>query len=224
MKIAPRMVLSGIALALLLLAGIVFRLFLFENFIRPAAIVLWVIWQILLSFDQRVLWGLCAFLAAALAVYRLGHIELPRVEQSAQPDPNASLARVRYWQTSILWTTDEIEKPNILKLDLVQMLVSVYAVRQPDTPRLEINRALRLRQIALPEPVYAFLFPADHTDSKQSIGRIMRSLWQAPQKWARRRTGRDIADYYSSIEDVLTLIEAALEITHDDRSFDDHTH
>jgi hypothetical protein len=224
MKLAIRLCLLVLVLGLLLYSGVLFRFYLFEYIVRPVAVVLWVLWQIVLSVDQRVLWGLLIFSAVSYAVQRLVRIPSGSAEQTPRPDSNATLDRVRYWRTSILYTTDEIERPNILKHDLEQMLVAVYASKQPETSRLEIYKALRLLQFPLPEHIYAFLFPAEPSGSKRSIKQILQTFWQTPKRWARRRAGRDVAEYYNSIEDVLTLIESTLEINYGDEQFDTHNH
>jgi hypothetical protein len=217
MKLALRLTVLGLAFALLLFYGVAFPSHLIENFVRPVAIVLWVFWRIVLSIDQRILWSFLIILSVSFAAYRLSRVPAPSAEPYARPESNGVLIRMRFWQTSILLTRDEIERPNVLKNDLEQLLVAAYAVRQPDIPRLEINNALRLRQIPLPEHIYAFLYPAGHARTSRSIWQILRSIREAPERWLRHRTGRDVADYYRSIEDVLTLIETTLEARHDEQ-------
>ena len=224
MKLALRLSLLSLATGLLVLTAILFRPYLAAYFVQPAAVVLWMLWQILLSVDQRVLWGILVFLSTSYAIYPVLRIRSSSVGQSLPAETGPTLDRTSYWRTSILYTTDAIEAPNVLKRDLAQLLVSMYSTRRPETPRLETYQALRQGRIPLPDPVHAFLFPAEPSTEKRSAAQLLQIIWQTPDRWARRWTGQEVAEYHRSIEEVLTLIEAALEIKHDDDQFDSPDH
>ena len=224
MKPAARLSLLALAIGLCLLIAILFLSDLFAYFIRPAAVVLWMLWQILLSIDQHVLWGLLVFSCVSYAVYRILRIPADSARQAPPPHAGSTLDRVRYWRTSIQYTADEIDAPNILKRDLAQLLVSLHAASQPEASRPDIYKALRQGRIALPEHIHAFLFPVEPDTTQRSAGQVLQNIWQTPDRWTRRWTGRDAAVYHRSIEEVLTLIESALEIDHDDERFDSPDH
>ncbi len=71
MKIPMRLALLALILGLCLFLGILFNSFVFDSVIRPIAVLLWVIWQIVQSVDQGIYWGALIFAALAYAARRL---------------------------------------------------------------------------------------------------------------------------------------------------------
>ena len=102
------------------------------------------------------------------------------------------------------------------------MLAAVYASKQLHVTQYEIYSALEQRQIPLPEPVYTFLFPAQSSGAKRSIKQMLRSLRDIPRKRIRRWTGREKAEYYQLLDQVLEFMESVMENEHDDERFDAH--
>ena len=100
----------------------------------------------------------------------------------------------------------------------------MYTSRQPETPHWEVYEALRLRQIPLPENIYAFLFPDKPLGGRPSFRQVLHTIRSAPKKWARRWTDRDVAAYYRSIEEVVNFMESSMEITHDDEHLNTHAY
>jgi hypothetical protein len=228
MKISRRTTLIFLLLALLLFLGILFRSFILEDFVKPVALMFWFMWRVLLSVDQNIYWALLILLAFFYTFLRLNRwtnaIEQAVVERTPPADSNTTLENVNYWRTSILFSKDEVAKSNFLKRDLVRMLVMMYASKQPGTANLEIYDALSLHKIPLPEYIYSFLFPAAPSGTRRTLKQIMQTIWQLPGKWMRRWTGRDVAEYYQSIEEVLIFMESSMEIKHDDEKFTPHHH
>lgn len=213
-----------ILLALCLLIGILFRDFILDNFVTPVAVILLVFWRIVLSVDQKYYWGALILAVGLYAIYRL-QAQQPSVQDQTRPyDSNTSLENVKHWRFWILLTSDEIERPSVLKRDLRKLLVAMYTLEQPETSGFEIHKALNLHQIPLPEHIYTFLFPVDPSGSRRSFGKILQTIRQTPGKWVRRWTGRDMAEYYKSIEDVITILESSLEIKHDEKTLDNRNH
>ena len=175
------------------------------------------------SVDQNVIWGLVLFLAVIFLLLRLGS-EPATFDRTESTAPNTTLENVKYWRTAIMVTHDEITELNVLKRYLGKMLASVHAVKQPGSANLEIYNALKQRSIPLPEPVYAFLFPAAPPAAGRSFRRFLAAIRDFPKKWSRRWSGRDVEEYYATIEEVLAYIESTLEIKHDDAESDSHNH
>ena len=223
MKFSNRLSLLVLLLGLALFLGILFRSYLLDYFVAPVAVVLLVLWRIVLSVHQAIYWGILIFAVVSYVFLRL--LQRPVAhEQVSQPASNVTLDNINYWRTLILYSHSEIEKPNALKHDLGRILARVYASKQPEATQFEIYDALKLRQIPLPEHIYAFVFPAEPSPSGRSFRQILQTLRQAPGKWARRWMGRDVADYDQAIQDVLAFIESSLEMNHDDRPFDTPDH
>jgi hypothetical protein len=225
LKISRRTVLIiTFILGLFLLVGYSFPSFVEDNFITPIALVLWLCWQILQSIDQPVYW-----LVLILAVVFYFLIRLYRwaqgadtFEQTQSRDQNAALEQIRYWRTSIRLTDFKIDRSNILEHNLAKMLAAVYASKQLHVTQYEIYSALEQREMPLPDPVYTFLFPAQSSGAKRSIKQILRSLREIPRQRIHRWTGREKAEYYQLLDQVLKFMESVMENDHDDKRFDAH--
>ncbi len=210
-----RIALIGLILGLLLCLGILFRAFIFENIVQPISLLIWIFQRVVSAVDQNIYWGILLFAGLIFLLLRLGRT--PTVsEQEPPPDTFSALENIRYWRTAIMVTRSEITEVNVLKRYLGKMLATAYAVNAPGRVNLEIYNALKLRQIPLPEPVYAFLFPGALPESGGSFKQFLQNIRQAPQRWVRHWSGRDLEDYYRSIEEVLAYIESTLEMKHGD--------
>ncbi len=214
MKNSRRITLIILLVGLLLCLGIVFRGFLVENIIRPISLLVWILLRVLQSVDQNIYWGALLFAGLIFVLLRLG--KGPAVEErTPPPDTFSALENVRYWRTAITVTRDETTEVNVLKRYLGKMLATAYAVKEPGRANLEIYNALKLRQIPLPERVYAFLFPGSLPASERSFRRVLQAIRRAPQRLVHRWSGRDLQEYDQSIDEVLAFIESTLEVKND---------
>ncbi len=223
MKTRRWAILIVLILGLLLCLGILFRTFLFENVIQPFSLMIWILLRVLSAVDQNIYWGGLLFVGLIFLLLRLGRTPGAN-EPEPPPDTFSALENIRYWRTAIMVTRSEITEVNVLKRYLGKMLATAYAVNTPGRANLEIYNALKLRQISLPEPVYAFLFPGALPASGGSFRQFLQNIRQAPQRLARRWSGRDLEDYYRSIEEVLAYIESTLEVKNDDEESNSHHH
>jgi hypothetical protein len=207
---------------LLLFLGLVFQPFLVDYILLPVAMVVWLWLRIfVLSIDQQVYWWLLIALIAVLAIPRLFQRPVTFREDS-QPDSNPTLKHVRNWRTTILFSrSDRGERP-AFRRDLVELLTTMYSTRREESTHFETEIALRERQIPLPEPIRLFLFPDPLAPPAhffehpiQFLQETWRSVRQVPERWIRRWSGREEVEYYQAIDQVLTLMETTLEITHD---------
>ena len=225
MKISRRTVLIiAFILGLFLLVGFSFPSFVQDNFITPIALVLLLCWRIVQSIDQQVYWIALIFSVVIYALIRLYRsIQWSDTfEQTQSLDLNAALEQIRYWRTSIRLTDFKIDRSNILEHNLAKMLAAVYASKQLHVTQYEIYSALEQREMPLPDPVYTFLFPAQSSGAKRSIKQILRSLRDIPRKRIHRWTGREKAEYYQLLDQVLNFMESVMENEHDDKRFDAH--
>jgi hypothetical protein len=225
LKISRRTVLIiAFILGLFLLVGFSFPSFVQDNFIMPIAFVLLLCWRIVQSVDQQVYWVGLIFLVVFYGLIRLycWAYGVDTFEQTQSLDLNVALEKIRYWRTSILLTDFKIDRSHILARNLTNMLTAIYASKHLHVTQYEIYRALEQRQMPLPEPVYVFLFPAQSSSAKRSVKQMLRSLWDFPRKQIRRWTGRERAEYYQVLDQVLKFMESVMENKHDDQRFDAH--
>lgn len=225
MKISRRTILIvAFILGLFLLVGFSFPSFIQDNLITPIALMLWLCWRILRSFDEQVYWIALIFAVVFYSLIRLYRSAqaVDTFEQTQSPDSNAVLERMSYWRTSILLTGFEIDQSNRLGRSLANMLADLYASKQLHVAPHEIYSALEQRQMPLPEPIYTFLFPAQSSGAKRSVKQILRNLRDTPRRQFRRWTGREKAEFYQLLDQVLEFMESVMENKHDDKRFDAH--
>ncbi len=224
MKISRRVILIILILGLLVCLVLLFQTFIMDNFVRPLSLVIWMLLRVLQVVDQHIYWALLLISAIIYLLIRLGREPASFESSHPLPDSFSALENIRYWRTSITATHDETSEFNVLKRYLGKMLANAYAVQQPGITNLEIYNALKLRQIALPDDIYDFLFPGTMHASGRSLRQLWQSIRQAPRRWSRKWSGRDVEEYYRSVEKVLAFIESDLEINHDDEESDSHIH
>lgn len=219
-----RIFLICLILGLILLAGLLFPSFIQDTFVTPLALVLWLFWRILQSVDQKIYWIL---LVCSVLIYFLTRLyrsipEQPAFEKAPSAHPNAALERINNWKTLIQLTAMETSPSSALQDSLGKMLAALYASQQPEAVLYEIYDALKLRQIPLPESVGTFLFPEKSTGAKWSFKHLLQAAWNVPRKRIRRWTGRETADYYQTLKQVIDFMESVLEHNHDDDNFNVH--
>ncbi len=221
MKLSQRTGLVVLLVGLCLLLGILFRSFLLDNFVRPVALVFWLFWQVVLSVDQRIYWGLLIVSALVYAFFQLAK-ELTEIKLLPPPASNSTMDNINYWRVLLRLSGDKVEKADPMKGSLREMLAAMYTSRRPETPHWKVDEELQKRQIPLPDHIYRFLYPVEPPGGKPTLSQALQSIRDVPEKWARRWTGRDVTEYYQSIEAVLTFIEFSMEKKHDDKHFDAH--
>ena len=212
------------SLGLFLLVGFSFPSFVQDNFITPIALVLWLCWRVLRSVDQQVYWFALIFAVVIYCLIRLYRwaLGVDTLEQTQSPASNGALEQIRNWRTSIRLTDFRIDRSNFLARNLAKMLAAAYASKQLHVTQYEIYSALEQRELPLPEPVYTFLFPAQSSGAKRSLKQLLRSLRDIPRQQIRRWTGREKAEYYQLLDQVLQLMESIMENEHDDKHLDAH--
>ncbi len=199
---------------LCLLLAILFRSFILEYLAAPFALVLWVFWRLLQSVDQTLYWILLillALLAGLARLIRLLENKSAVLELTSQSGSSAVLERIHYWRESIRLACFRTTGSHTVENNLGKMVAEVYASQQPNIAYFEVYAALKEHQLPLPKPIDAFLFPSELPASGQSFKRVFLTIWDMPRKQIRQWTGREVADYYQSLEQVLTFIESSLE-------------
>ena len=228
MKMTRRYPLLFLFAGLLVFLGLVFNQFVVAYLLIPVATVVWLLLRIsVLSVDQQVLWTLLIVVIVFLGLFRFLK-EPGTIEHEPLPDSNPALTRVSDWQSSILVNIKYTGENNTAKRNLIALLSSVKSSRQQGSSDFETEKALRTRQIDLPEPVYAFLFadepaapaPSFFQHPAAAVQQVLQHVRMAPGKWIRSLTGRDRTEYYQAIGQVLTLMETSLEIKYDDKPID----
>jgi hypothetical protein len=223
MKTSRRVAWLMLFLGSCLLLGILFRAFLLENLVTPVAVMLLLLWRVVLSVHQAIYWGLVVLVACCLIGYRLFQ-SLDMSEASAPPATDSILKSISYWRTWIMATNAQGQASGALKRELGQMLVTLYAMKQPEATPFSLFEALRLRQISLPANIYVLMFPEEAQKAQRPWKRRLMRLVEWPRQWIRQWTGREKAEYFQAIEETLTFMEALMEMKHGDNDFTPPNH
>jgi hypothetical protein len=213
-----------LVVAACLVATLLFWPYLLDNVIQPVATVIWLMLRLfVLSIDQLVYWWLLVAGIVVYLTYRLLRLS------SAPPVPDETfgsgspLDPVNLWQASIRAGEQQSEETPV-KRRLTWLLSNTYASRQQAGPSYQIREAFEQRQIPIPDPIYEFLFTTDAAQVKYSLlkdplratGQALVAVRRKVRNRLRRWSGREKADYYRAIDEVLSMMESSLEIPHDD--------
>jgi hypothetical protein len=202
MSKTTRFAFLAVFLGLLLLVGLIFRQFVLENILLPAATMIWLLLRIfVLSIDQEVFWWALILLSVFVVFRALFHGASIQVLPHSWA--NAAHDRTRPWRALILGNIDAPAQDDTLREDLVWLLTALYLPQQPGAAKFQIRDAFLERRIPLTESIFTFLFPPPPPPTRFF------------QRFFRQRTGLKASDYMRSIEEVLSFMETSMERGHE---------
>lgn len=208
---------------IILLAGLLFWPFIFNEIISPIALVVWILLRVfVLSIDQRFYWAIIILVSAFLLLRRLlSSLQAPM--QSADFEgPNVTIKSIRHWYSLLAVSPRNAYDDRTIKKELAQLLLLLFATKKRTAADYRLYDALRQGEIPLPEHIHTFLFPGEPPEAGRPIKRFLQSIRRTPKKWLRRWTGREKAEYHQMIDEVLGFVEASLEIKDDDGKLTPH--
>lgn len=210
--------LAGVAFFLIiLLAGILFWPFIFNEIIRPTALVVWVLLRVfILSIDQSFFWAVIVLVTAFLLLRRLLISPQPTTQSTDFQRPNATIENIQYWNGLLAASARNTQDDRTTKKELAHLLLLLYATKKRTSADFRLYDALQQGEIPLPEHIHTFLFPQEPQKAERPLKRFLESIRRTPQKWVRRWTGQEKAEYYQLINEVLAFVETSLEIKDDD--------
>lgn len=216
MNIARRLAIVAFVL-IILLTGVLFWPFIFSEIIRPTALVVWVLLRVfVLSVDQRFYWAAVVLVSAFLLLRRLLSSLQPATQPTSFQRPNTTIENIQYWHSLLTAGAHNPQDDRAMKKELAHLLLQLYATKKRTSADFRLFDALQQGEIPLPEDIHAFLFVPEPQPAERPLKRFLHSIRTAPQKWIRRRTGQEKAEYQRMITEVLTFVETSLEIKDDD--------
>jgi hypothetical protein len=224
-NISRRLVIFVCFVSIILIAGIFYWPFILHEIIAPTSLGVWVLLRIfVLSIDQKYYWAAMILISSFFLCLRL----LPRVPPDIQSEgfreTNATMSSIGYWHILFTETGRKIQDDRILKRELADLLLSLYATNQRTTADFRLYDALQRGQIPLPEHIHTLLFTEEPQVSKQFIRRLLHSIKKAPRQWVRRWTGQERAEHQRAIDELLCFMETSLEIKNDERKSTPNNH
>jgi hypothetical protein len=218
MKLSRRYLPFAIILGILILIGILFEPFVVNKILVPVAAAIWLLLRIfVLSVDQIYYWVGLTVLGFMFVVFRVIHQLIFRpgpVKVDSSPDPSLALMTAEAWRNRIALSAGGSAEQAILKRELAWLLVSMYTHRRSGSAYLEVYEPLRLRKIPLPEMVWSFIFEKEPPGRKPGF---LQSIRQAAQTRIQKWNGRETAEYYQAIAEVLSFMETSLEMNDDNQ-------
>jgi hypothetical protein len=216
MKVYRWVVVSFLAAAIVLFVGMLLWPFILNNFIKPTALVVWLLLRILiLSVDQQYFWALM-ILVAGIFLFRLLPREQPGFQPADFPETNTTINRIGYWRVLFTYNSRELQEDKILRQELIYLLTSFYASKQGIGNNFGLHEALQQGEIPLPENIHSYLFPQAQQESGGPIKKFFQSLGSTPRKWIHHWSGQAKAEHERMIGEVLDFLETSLEIKNDD--------
>ncbi|HEX7556806.1 MAG TPA: hypothetical protein VF338_09295 [Leptolinea sp.] len=224
MKHPRQAIFSILFVSILLLLGMLFWPFIFKEIITPISLVAWLFLRIfVLSIDQKFYWGAIIFVVFIFLFRFIPKEEIP-IQSGDAMESNEMLRTIDYWSRLFTLNSNDLQNEKAFRRELVRLMVAMYASKQRTSANFGLYGVLERGDIPLPEHIHSFLFKDDSKDSGHTVDRLIRSIRQTPQKWINRWTGREKAEYYRMINEILSYIETSLEINNDDGKFTTNQH
>jgi hypothetical protein len=212
-------VIGTLFVMLILISGMLYWPFILNQIITPIAMVAWLLLRIfILSIDQKYYWGAGIFVILVF-LFRLLSQESNTVQSGSILAANETNLNIEHWSSLFTVTDDNVHDEKVLKQELIHLLLLLYASKQFTLTSFYLYEALQRGELPVPDHIHKFLFPIELEKPKRSIGRILLSVRTAPRKWIRRWTGRETAEHYRMIDEVLRFIESSVEMNNDDGKF-----
>jgi hypothetical protein len=224
MNRSRRVALSLLIAAIVLFIGMLFWPFIVNNIIRPIAVVVWLLLRVLvLSIHQKYIWYVVIF-AAFIVLFRFLPQEQSDLQSYASPERNTTITNIESWRSRFIYDGQNVLEEETLKRELTHLLTSLHAGHQRTSNDFSIHDALQKGEIPLPGNIHTFLFSQELPASGGPLKRFSQSIRETSQTWIRRWTGREKAEHFQRIDEVLNFMETSLEITNDDRNRPQNKH
>jgi len=209
MKSAHKTLAITFFLVFVIILVIFFRPFLQTNIVEPLVLVIWLIFRVIASVDQKIYWGILVFLSCYLIIRNF----VVKTESStgfAKTLPKEPVRGVEFWRSAFESATYEKENFHLLRQNMKDLLVSAVMQKEHLT-NTQAQTALDDKQLPLPDSVYAFIYPPK--SSGNSWGKNFNSWVAQHIPVALRRWNSGAArEHYQSINEVLQWMETYLEM------------
>jgi hypothetical protein len=219
-RLSRALVIGGFFLLVALFVGLLFWPFILNEIITPTSLAVWVLLRIfVLSVDQKYYWMAIIFITSLFLYLRLLPPSPPAIQSEDSRHSNATMRILDYWRSLFNLIDVHVQDDEILKKELVRLLLSFYATKQHTLADFRLHKALQEGKIPLPEQIHAFLFPEEPQPAGRSfilkIRELVQSLRNTPRKWIRRWTGQETAEHYRMVDEILCFLETSLEMKND---------
>jgi len=191
--------------------AILFRSFLWTNFLRPIVVVFWLMWRIIISVDQKFYWGV-VIAAILFLVIRMLPKELPPVREDSESDHYYQAGSFSSWHAAFTSACSSLYELERLRKKIINLYVSIVH-RTDRTVLEEAEEMIKSKQVPLSEAGRSFFSPEEGRMSLSSKLEIEGELFLISLGKGRRTKLPGIAR--EPIDEILTLMEDKAEIRHE---------
>jgi hypothetical protein len=193
--------------SLALLLGFLFPSLVRNYLVAPVSLVVWLLVRVfVLTIDQQIYWVVLIF----VALFFLSRRFQEGTAAAGQPplwEANTALENLKTWRSTIRFTGSQVEYQNTVKRELAKLLVNLHASQMTGSVFYQVYDDLKQGRIPLPGGIQTFLFAGEPSEPGPVLPRVLNAIRRAPAQWMRRVTGRDEADYYRSVDEVLEYLD-----------------
>jgi hypothetical protein len=223
-KLSRRLVITVFIILVILFLGLLFWPFVQNDILLPISLVVWLFLRILvLSIDQQYYWIALIF-AVFIFLYRLLPQEQPVILPDVFINENKTINSIGSWRRLFITVDSNARDEILLKQDFTRMVVSLYAIKLHTAADYKLLDALRRGDFSLPEDIHNYLFPKETIKPGRSIKLWLQSFRNASRQWILHLTGKEKAEHYRMINEVLSFLESSLEMKNDDGKFNPNQH
>lgn len=196
-------------LVFIIILVIFFRPFLQTNIVEPLVLIIWLIFRVIASVDQKIYWGILVFLSCYLII-RNFVVKTESTTGFAKTLPKEPVRGVEFWRLAFESAAYEKGNLHLLRQNMKDLLVSAV-MQKEHLNKAQAQTALDEKQLPIPDSVYAFIYPPKNSgDSwKEKINSWTKKHIPAA---LRRWNSGAAREHYQSIEEVLQWMETYLEM------------
>jgi hypothetical protein len=218
-NLSRRMVLLIFLALVILLVGMLFWPFILNTIINPISLVIWLLLRIfVLSLDQQFYWGLIIF-SALVFIFRLLPSGQPANSPEDSENTNAALQSIAAWNSIFISIGSTNWREKTLKRELVHLLLSLYANKKHTSADFELYEDLKNGKLPIPEHIHNFLFPEKPPKPGSSLRKWFHAVRNIFRDRINRWSGKETAQHYRMIDEILEFMETSLEMKNDDGKF-----
>jgi hypothetical protein len=205
-----------VILAVILFIVVIFWPFFYQKVLFPAATACWILLRIfVLSIGQKYYWGALIIGLILMVLVKFSHLLSNTTEQEKTATPNSTLRDLEYW-TYVFNPPDFSDREiNLIKRELIHLLVMVYASNQKIVADYHVLDEFKNGKIEIPLEIQDFLFPDEKTQKKHSHLQRLKMIWKAPRQWVYRKSGHQRKDFFIMVNKVMSFLESSLEMNHE---------
>lgn len=178
-----------------------FRLIILENFLKPLALILYLILRtFLLPIDQIILWGIMIFAVSIIIFMRFDDItaEGKPINESTK---NFYAEKYASWKLCLSSDSRDAHSQKYLKRELISMMVALYAAGKRIPVDFRLFDAFKAKEIPVPEKIHTFLY----AERSHTISISLAELYN-------RISGHETDEYHRNLEACLLFLENYTEV------------